>query len=123
MHELATNSIKFGVLPSPADRARLSIRWRVADDIMRITWHETGAGILALAPMRTGFGYEFVEEALPYQLGAVTRFNFAPGQFSYAIALPLGEAGRPAAFDHEPADLCKGAFSAHRACDRKPLHG
>jgi two-component sensor histidine kinase len=94
IHELATNSIKFGVLSSSADRARLSIRWRVTGDIMTITWRETGVAILALAPIRTGFGREFVEEALPYQLGAVTRFDLGPGQFSCTIALPLGEAGR-----------------------------
>jgi len=48
IHELATNSIKFGVLSSSADRARLSIRWRVTGDIMTITWRETGVAILAL---------------------------------------------------------------------------
>jgi len=94
IHELATNSIKFGTLSSPADRAQLSIRWKVVGDVLRITWHETGVAVLAPAPIRTGFGREFIEEALPYQLGAVTRFDLAPGEFSCTMAFPLGKAGR-----------------------------
>jgi len=94
IHELATNSIKFGLLSSSAGRARLSIRWKVTGDIVTITWHETGVAILAPAPIRTGFGREFIEEALPYQLGAETRFDLAPGQFTCTIALALADPGR-----------------------------
>lgn len=94
IHEMFTNSIKFGVLSSPAERARLSIRWSVADEVLEIAWSETGVAIVAPAPVRVGFGRNLIEEALPYQLNAKTSFDLAPGELSCTIAIPLNGSDR-----------------------------
>jgi two-component sensor histidine kinase len=89
IHELVTNSIKFGVLSSSAEQARLTIGWSLSGDALDISWREEGVAILAPAPFRKGFGRGFIEEALPYQLGASTRFDLAPGQLSCTLSIPL----------------------------------
>jgi two-component sensor histidine kinase len=89
LHELATNSIKFGVLGSSDGRGQLRIRWRVASGRLHFAWEESGIAVLGSAPLRTGFGREFVEQALPYQLGAETRFELKPGGLCCVIDFPL----------------------------------
>jgi hypothetical protein len=53
--------------------------------------------VLAQAPFHTGFGREFIEQALPYQIGAITSFELRPGGLLCTIAVPLGgeAAARP----------------------------
>jgi two-component sensor histidine kinase len=92
VHELTTNAIKFGALASADDRTRLKIGWSLADGSLRLAWRETGVSVMAPAPVRTGFGREFIEQALPYQLTATTRFELKPGGLSCTIEIPLGVA-------------------------------
>lgn len=87
LHELTTNSVKFGVLADTSDRSRLRISWTLADDILDLRWAESGIAIVALARMQTGFGREFIEQALPYQLGAETMFDIFPGGLTCQIRL------------------------------------
>lgn len=91
IHELVTNSIKFGVLSSPAESARLTIGWDLSAGVLNIVWREEGVTILAPAPFRKGFGRGFIEEALPYQLGATTSFELAPGQLGCTLSIPLAK--------------------------------
>lgn len=89
LHELATNSIKFGVLGSDG-RGQVCVRWAREGEGIVLRWEETGVSVLGEAPLRTGFGREFIEQALPYQLGAETRFELRPGGLDCTIALPSG---------------------------------
>ncbi len=90
LHELATNSIKFGAL---AHRGQLSIEWFVEEQsegrLLRFRWAETGVPQIALAPRPSGFGRQHIEDALPYQLGATTSFDLKPGGLECVILLPL----------------------------------
>jgi len=88
-HELVTNSIKFGVLAARDDRRRLVVSWTLHDDRLRILWRESGVSVITSAPMPRGFGREFIEEALPYQLAAETSFELRPGHVSCLIEIPL----------------------------------
>jgi two-component sensor histidine kinase len=89
IHELVTNSIKFGVLSGSDERARLRIGWTVADDRISLEWEESGVAIVAAAPLHSGFGREYIEQALPYQIGAVTAFEVRPGGVFCRIQVPL----------------------------------
>jgi two-component sensor histidine kinase len=93
MHELATNSVKFGALGG--DKGRLAIAWAVADEDgarrLALEWAESGVPVLASAPLRTGFGREFIEQALPYQIDATTSFDLRPGGLLCRINLALGD--------------------------------
>jgi two-component sensor histidine kinase len=90
VHELATNSLKFGALTTP--NGHVAVTWAVTEDQfprLRITWIESGTSIASLAPRRRGFGQELIECTLPYELGAQTRLMFSPGGVVCEIDLPL----------------------------------
>lgn len=79
LHELATNSVKFGVLGDQAAGGRLRIRWERTGQRVELEWAESGVPVVASAPIASGFGRDFIENALPYQLNAETEFEFVPG--------------------------------------------
>ncbi len=102
LHELTTNSLKFGALTAPA--GRIAINWFIDDSMTpgRLRWHwaETGVTIADSAPRRRGFGQELIERVLPYELDARTRFTFAPGGVLCEIDLPINE--RTVSFSDAP---------------------
>jgi len=90
VHELATNSLKFGALATP--NGHLAITWAAIEGPvprLRISWVESGTTIASLAPRRRGFGQELIECTLPYELGAQTRLMFSPGGVVCEIDVPL----------------------------------
>lgn len=46
------------------------------------------------APRRSGYGREFIERALPYQLNAVTKLEFTPDGVRCSVELPLERSNR-----------------------------
>ena len=90
LHELATNSMKFGVLSSSNKRGSISVRWSVTNDLFELHWEESGISVISPAPMRTGFGRDYLENAVPYQLGGTSRFSLDPGGLTNKCALPAG---------------------------------
>jgi two-component sensor histidine kinase len=88
LHELATNSIKFGVLSLAAGRGRLRISWSVADAGLVLVWDEDEVPVLSAAPVHHGFGREFIEQALPYQTGGAASFELRRGGMRCTISLP-----------------------------------
>jgi two-component system CheB/CheR fusion protein len=88
LNELATNALKFGALSCAG--GRLAIGWRVCDGTtLSLQWQESGVALLDPNPSRSGFGREFIEQALPYHLGATTRLEFRPGGILCTIAFAL----------------------------------
>jgi two-component sensor histidine kinase len=90
MHELATNSLKFGALA--AENGFLAVTWTVTGGPMpelQVSWIESGVTIASLAPRRRGFGQELIECMLPYELGADTRLDFTPGGVYCTLMMPL----------------------------------
>jgi two-component sensor histidine kinase len=92
VHELTTNSIKYGALRFPD--ASLTIRWAVNVDHgglphLVFSWEEQGVPAMPVNPGREGFGTELITRALPYRLGAETSFELRPGGVRCAIDLPL----------------------------------
>jgi two-component sensor histidine kinase len=87
IHELVTNALKFGALS--IDKAALRVSWSLSGDHIELTWSETGVPVVSSAPLHSGFGREFIEEALPYQIGAITSFELRPGGVQCRISLPL----------------------------------
>ncbi len=97
VHELATNAFKFGALSG--DGGTLDIGWSLVDDadgaVVHFRWSESGAPVIAAKADAYGFGRQFIEEALPYQLGASTSFDLRPDGFVCTIVLPV-QPGVPA---------------------------
>jgi two-component system CheB/CheR fusion protein len=94
IHELITNSIKYGALKSAG--AKLDIHWNVNVDQrdgrrLVLNWEEQGVPAVPTNPSRTGFGRELIEEALPYRLGAETSLEFRGGGVRCSISIPLDD--------------------------------
>jgi two-component sensor histidine kinase len=87
IHELVTNSLKFGALS--VDGATVRVVWTVADGWVQLHWAENGVPMVSSAPRRRGFGQEFIEEALPFQIQAESSFSIRPGGIDCEITLPL----------------------------------
>lgn len=87
VHELVTNALKFGALAR--ESGRVSVTWTVTHDRLTLVWSEAGVPILQLAPPRRGFGREYIEEALPYQIGAAAHFDLKPGGVLCRLEIPL----------------------------------
>jgi two-component system CheB/CheR fusion protein len=90
MHELTTNSLKFGALATLS--GRLAVTWALPDRPMpslQLSWVESGVTIVSTAPRRRGFGQELIERTLPYELDARTALTFDPGGVHCFIDLPL----------------------------------
>lgn len=89
LHELATNSIKFGALASPS--GRLQVEWRRghSPEHANFEWREQTGHIIPAATHK-GFGFELIEQTLPYELGGtssivLTRYGL---QCSITFTLP-----------------------------------
>lgn len=102
LHELGTNSLKYGALRQ--NGARLVVRWVVEQNgggeppWLVIDWRESGVqmAIEDGQPQRYGQGRELIETALPYQLAARTTYELGQDGVQCTIAVPISENGAPA---------------------------
>lgn len=102
IHELTTNSVKFGAL---GEGGALAIEWSLDDadghQSLRLRWRETGVSILATAPRPSGFGRQLIEEALPYELDATVSYDLKPGGVDCLLVVPLPAGDTPAGTEWE----------------------
>jgi PAS domain S-box-containing protein len=91
IHELAANAMKYGALAHPFGRIEVSWATREAADGPRLDlqWMERTVPVINPNPKRTGFGREFLERGLPFELGGSTVLEFRPGGLSFALEMPL----------------------------------
>jgi PAS domain S-box-containing protein len=86
LHELKTNSTKFGALGQP--QGHVAIHWRPIEGVTAnqhlVEWKETG-GPATSPPKRCGLGFELLQNILPMQLGGPTELNFGPDGLSASI--------------------------------------
>lgn len=74
IHELSTNSVKYGALSGPAGTLDVSSK-PDGDDIV-ITWVENGGPEVA-APDKQGFGSQLVQRSVRGQLGGEIKYEWA----------------------------------------------
>lgn len=90
LHELVTNSIKYGAL---GHDGRLTVRWERDGDSARIDWREEG---LAASPPPSahhggeGFGTGFVRKLVERQLGGSFERCIGDGRVEVALRWPIG---------------------------------
>lgn len=95
IHELVANSIKFGTLSETDEGAHLHIEWTSNAGALTFKWIETGVAVPAGESLRRGFGREFIEEALPYQLGATSVFELNTDGLTCMMTIPLNAVASP----------------------------
>jgi PAS domain S-box-containing protein len=92
IHELVTNSIKYGALS--VVEGSLAITWRIFwlndQRWLRLRWRETGEFEIDEAPAR-GFGVELIEDRVPYELTGTARLQIGPDAVEASIEFPLRE--------------------------------
>jgi len=75
LHEMVTNSAKYGALSAP--HGRLEISWKIdEDDALVVAWTESG-GPAVKNPTRRGFGSTLIEKSIPFELKGQADINYA----------------------------------------------
>ncbi len=92
IHELATNAVKFGALSTPG--GTVAVHWEVQGPedarILHLEWREQcGGGVTIQAPTHRGFGLEFLEQSLAYDLDAEVSLDFAPEGLRVVLDVPV----------------------------------
>jgi PAS domain S-box-containing protein len=94
IHELSTNAARHGALADP--EGRIVIQWFRRDDsdngaggYLVIEWREKFSPRKPDMGRPRGFGRQLIEEAIPYQLGASTRFILEDAGLHCVLSLPL----------------------------------
>jgi two-component sensor histidine kinase len=76
VHELATNSLKYGALS--ADTGLLEIAGEEDSESLVLRWIERGGPEIAATPDRVGFGSKLIERSLSQQLGGSIEYEWLP---------------------------------------------
>ena len=90
LHELATNSFKYGALSVPEGRVRVS--WEQEDlsnpeSLLRLTWEERG-GPPVKEPSRTGFGTTIIKRHAEASFGGEVDVQYRGAGFIWTLTAP-----------------------------------
>jgi light-regulated signal transduction histidine kinase (bacteriophytochrome) len=86
LHELVTNSTKYGSLSVPQGFAH--IEWsRLPNKDLEIRWRETG-GPKVRQPKRQGFGTTIIERSVPYDLGGRAQMEYSENGVEAVFSIP-----------------------------------
>ena len=108
LHELVTNSAKYGALSTLS--GRLSVSWEDQAGLLKIIWVETG-GPPVEKPVSRGFGTRSVIASIESQLGGQAEFDWRPEGLVCCLSVPLRTA-----FAADPAPLREIAIDGN-GCD------
>jgi PAS domain S-box-containing protein len=86
LHELFTNSAKYGALSTRS--GRLAIDWRVEDEVLTLRWEESG-GPLVTTPKSRGFGTRSLLASVESQLGGQAQFDWRAEGLVCRLEVPL----------------------------------
>ncbi|BDG74475.1 sensor histidine kinase [Roseomonas fluvialis] len=76
VHELATNSAKYGALSVPD--GSIEVTWRMEGATVAMTWKERGGPRVAAAPEHEGFGTFLIRSTIENQLGGTLEMAWEP---------------------------------------------
>jgi PAS domain S-box-containing protein len=86
LHELVTNSAKYGALSTVA--GRLSLIWGIQEDVLQMVWEERN-GPLVEKPASRGFGTRSVIASIESQLGGQAEFDWRSEGLICRLSVPL----------------------------------
>jgi PAS domain S-box-containing protein len=88
LHELLTNSAKYGALSTLS--GQLSITWHTADNMLDLTWEETG-GPAVSEPTCRGFGTRGLMASIESQLGGKALFDWRTEGVVCRLLVPIAK--------------------------------
>lgn len=86
IHELATNSGKYGALST--DAGRIAIAWERRGETLRFSWTESGGPPVTM-PDHEGFGTTVVGAMVRSSLGCEVAIDYEPSGLRWSIECPL----------------------------------
>lgn len=93
VHELVTNSTKYGSLSVPDGKVNIS--WTLSDrGDLEISWREV-SGPEVQKPTRQGFGTTIIERSVPYDLGGTAAVRYEPSGFEADFCIPSRHVSKP----------------------------
>lgn len=84
LHELSTNSLKYGALKLPRGRVTLGW-WRSPEGTLTLEWAESGVGPLS-PPSRKGFGHSVIVDMVASALDADVEVEFGNDGYRWKVA-------------------------------------
>jgi PAS domain S-box-containing protein len=90
LHELATNSAKYGALS--AANGVLKVSWQSEPNGMTLHWQESGGPPVA-APASQGFGTKIMNASIKHQLGGNVTWDWRSSGLHCTLQIPLGMDG------------------------------
>lgn len=87
VHELATNSAKYGALS--AIHGRIELNGLCANDTLKIVWREVGGPQILEKPTRRGFGTKLVTRTVEAQLMGKIEKNYMREGLLVTLEIPL----------------------------------
>jgi len=95
LHELFTNTLKYGALSNDTGTVRLDWHHSDSDGRLRLAWRETG-GPSVTPPKHRGFGSLLLERTLAHDLDGRVDLAFEPSGVVCVIEMPMSDPGGPA---------------------------
>jgi two-component sensor histidine kinase len=86
IHELATNSVKYGALSCA--EGFLDLSSRTSGDLIHLVWAETGGPAIAGHPELTGFGSRLISRTVSNQLGGQLSYDWQETGLVVTISMP-----------------------------------
>lgn len=84
LHELATNSIKYGALST--EEGRITVQWADAGDGLNLAWTEDGSPNISATPPQK-FGTQMIDSIVQSSGGTIVR-NWRPEGLVAVLYLP-----------------------------------
>jgi len=117
IHELVTNSTKYGSL---SGSGVVHIDWsRNSKDDLVITWREIGGPPVA-PPKRKGFGTTIVNRSVPYDLGGQAKIDYAVDGVQAEFSIPARHVSEPKSFKGPEIRIPRPGVSSQQPID--PSH-
>ncbi|WCM26893.1 GAF domain-containing protein [Sphingomonas sp. QA11] len=96
VHELVTNSTKYGSLSVRGGEVRITWHRNETGDLV-LLWSESG-GPPVQPPARKGFGTTIIDRSVPYDLGGAAGIEYKPGGVEARFRIPARHVSEPKTF-------------------------
>lgn len=121
IHELVTNSTKYGSLSVPEGRVRIHWHRNDANDLI-LEWEESG-GPPAAPPTRKGFGTTIIDRSIPYDLGGAASIEYPPEGVRAKFRIPGRHVSPPKTFAGPAIKFPRSAVGHPQAAPHRMLEG
>lgn len=121
IHELVTNSTKYGSLSVPEGRVHIGWHCNEARDLI-LEWSESG-GPEAKPPTRKGFGTTIIDRSVPYDLGGAASIDYRPEGVKARFRIPGRHVSQPKNFAGPAIKFPRSAVGHPQATPHQMLTG